>query len=80
MSEKITILVAAWSIIILFITSGTELEIFFILILIGFVAIKEFTDRYTSVNLKRKFNIFIFAFLIIFIVIITEKIINILNI
>lgn len=79
-SEKITIFVTTWIIVVFFVTLEMELEIFLVLILIGFVIIKEFTDRYTTFNFKKRFNIFIFMFLIVFIFIVMEKVINILNI
>ena len=79
-SEKITIFIAIWAIIVLFVTDGMELEIFFILMLIGFIAIREFTDLLTTRSFKKRFNIFILIFLIVFIVIMIEKVINILDI
>jgi len=78
-SEKITIFLAIWIIIVLFITGDGNIEIFLILIFIGLLIGKELTDRYTSVHLRRRMNMFIFFFLIIFITIIGEKIIKILN-
>ena len=80
MSEKITLFVAVWIILALFITGDAELEIFFVLILIGFIVIKELTDRFTTVHLRHKMNIFIFVFIIVFIVLVGKKIISISNI
>lgn len=75
-SKKLTLIVALWTIFALFITGDTNLEIFLILLLIGFVVIREFSDRFITTNLKQKLNIFILGFLIVFVVIIVEKIIN----
>jgi len=75
-SEKITLALSVWVIILLFITIKASIEIFFILIFIGTLVIKELTEEYTSKNLKNRINIFIFVFLIIFIIIISQKIIN----
>ena len=80
MSEKITLYIAAWTIFLLFVTSDAELEIFFILIIIGFIVIKELTDRFTTSKLKFKMNLFIFIFMIVFLIIIITRIINILEI
>ena len=80
MSEKITLYIVAWMIFLLFIASDTGLEIFFILIIIGFIIIKELTDRFTTSNLKFKMNAFIFIFMIVFIILIITRIINILEI
>ena len=75
-SEKITIFIAAWIIIMLFITGDASLEIFFVLIFVGVLIAREFTDRFTTTNLKQRMNIFIFMFIIVFIVIVGQKIIN----
>lgn len=78
-SEKITIFLAIWIIIALFITGDGNIEIFLILVFIGLLIGKELANRYTSVNLRKRMNMFIFFFLIIFVIIIGEKIIRILN-
>ena len=80
MSEKITLYIVAWMIFLLFIASDTGLEIFFILIIIGFIIIKELTDRFTTSSIKLKMNAFIFIFMIVFIILIITRIINILEI
>jgi len=79
MSEKITLFIAAWMIIIFLISIEIEFEIFFILILIGFLIVKVFTNNLTLSYLKIRMNIFAYAFFIIFIIIIGNKIINILS-
>ena len=79
-SEKITLIIAAWITLLLFITKDTDLEIFFILIFIGVLIVRELTDIFTPINIKDRINIFIYTFIIIFIVIIGKKIITILGI
>ena len=76
-SEKITLFIAVWVMVALFITGDADLEIFFILILIGMIIAREFTDRFTTVHLKHRMNIFIFVFIVVFIVLIGKRIINI---
>ena len=76
MSEKITLVIAAWMIFLLLIIRDADLELFFILIILGFVIVKEFTDRYTTRLFKLKMNAFIFVFLIAFFIIIGTRIIN----
>ena len=80
MSEKITLIIAIWILIILIITGNTNLEIFFILIFIGILIIRELSDVFTSTNLKDRMNLFIYFFILIFIVIVGQKILTILNI
>ena len=79
-SEKITLIITIWILIVLIITGTTNIEIFFILILIGVLIIRELSDIFTSTNLKDRMNLFIYFFIIIFIVIIGQKILTILNI
>ena len=78
-SEKITIFLAIWIVIVLFATGDGNIELFLILIFIGLLVGKELTDRYTSANLRKRMNIFVFFFLLIFVIIIGEKIIGILK-
>jgi len=80
LSEKITLCLAAWMIIVLFITSDVELEIFFILILIGLIVIKEVSNQFSVKALKFKMNVFILFLLLTFFVLIARRIINIVTI
>ena len=76
MSEKITLFVAVWILVALFITGNADLEIFFVLIFVGMLIVKEFTDRFTTVHIKHRMNVFICVFAIVFIVIVGKKIIS----
>ena len=77
MSEKITLFIAIWIIVVLFITGDSNLDIFFVLILVGMLVAREFTDRFTTIHIKQRLNIFILMFIIIFMVLVTRKIINV---
>jgi len=78
-TEKITLFMAAWMIFIFLLTINIQLEIFFILIFLGFLIAKVFTAQFTPIHLRVRMNLFILIFFIVFIVIISNKIINILN-
>jgi hypothetical protein len=80
MSEKITLFVAMWIIVALFITGDADLEVFFVVVLVGMLIIKEFTDRFTTVLIRHRMNIFILVFIIVFIALVGKKIISLLNI
>jgi hypothetical protein len=80
MSEKITLFVAVWIILALFITGDADLEIFFVLILVGMLVTKEFTDRFTTVHIRHRMNVFILLFIMVFILIVGKKIISLLDI
>jgi len=78
-SHTITFAYIIWIILLFFITNDKELEVFFVLILIGMLIVRELTDELTSIRLKHRMDGFIYVFLTVFIWIIGEKIINILN-
>ena len=80
MSEKITLIIMAWILVVLCITGDANLEIFFILIFIGVLIVRLLTDVFTTSNLKERMDMFIYIFIIIFIVIVGKNIINILGI
>ena len=80
MSEKIALILAIWVLLVLLITGDANFEIFFILIFIGVLIAREISDVFTTFSLKDRMNILIYMFVIIFIVIVGQKIINILSI
>lgn len=75
-SEKIILFMAAWMILIFFLTFNVIVEIFFILTFIGFLIVKVFIDSFTSTNLRVRINILILIFLIIFSLFIVKRIIS----
>jgi len=79
-SEKITLCVSAWLFILLFLTGDADLGLFFIFLFLGFLAIKELTDHYTTNMFKFKMNIFIIVFFMIFLFFISQRIITFLEI
>ena len=79
-SEKITLVLIAWIILLLFITGDENLEIFFILIFIGVLITRELTSMFATVDIKDRIDLFIYIFIIIFIVIVGKKIITILGV
>ena len=78
-SEKITLAITLWILFLFLITDDTGLEIFFVLIFIGILIIKEFTDIYTTKKFKLRMNIFICVFLLIYVFAIAQKILSIIN-
>jgi len=78
-SDKITLTLVIWILFLFFITSDVELEAFFVLIFIGMLVVRELTDELTTIHLKHRMDGFIYLFLIAFIWIVGEKIINVLN-
>ena len=76
LSEKITLFMAVWMIIIFFLTIDAILEIFFILIFLGILIIKVFTDRYMLTPLRSRINILVILFLIVFCLFIGKRILS----
>jgi hypothetical protein len=77
-SEKITLVIALWILLILLITNDTDLELFFVLIFIGVLIIRALTDVFITTTLKHRMNLFIYLFIVVFMVIVGNKIITIL--
>ena len=80
LSEKITLVLTVWIIILFFITGEGNIEIFFTLIFLGLLVVDILLADLFTKPLRFRMNLFISVFLIIYIVIISQKIINILNI
>ena len=79
-SEKITLLIITATLLLFLITNPAELEIFLVLLYLSLLIIKELIDEFTPVHVKKRLNYFIVIFFIIFVAIIAERIITILNI
>ena len=77
---QITLIMTTWVLVMFFITGDARLEMFFILIVLGVLMVKELTDEFTTVHLRNRMSVLIFGFLIIFFTIMIQKIINFLNI
>lgn len=77
---QITLVMTIWILLMFFITGNASLEIFFTTVILGLLVIKELTDEFTNLYLKKRINIFIFIFFLLFIVIAGERIVSILNI
>ena len=77
---EITLFIIAWTIITFFITGSANLEIFVVLVILAVLITKEITYDFTPVRLKNKLNVLISILLIFFVLIMTNKIMDILNI
>ena len=77
-TEKITLIITAWIVVVFFITGDTDLEIYFVLIFMGVLVVRELTDVFTTDIIKEKMDFFIYMFLIVFIVLFIKTIINLL--
>ena len=76
LSEKITLIIIVWTLFSFFITNDSDLEIFFVLIFIGLLVIKLLTNEFTTLQFKKRLNIFIIVLLIGYIILIAQKILT----
>ena len=79
-SEKLTLVIAFWILLVLLITKDTDLELFFVLIFIGVLIVRALAEVFIASSLKFRMNIIIYLFIIVFIVIVGRKIITILSV
>ena len=77
---EITLFIIAWTILTFFITGSADLEIFVVLVILALLITKEIAYGFTPARLKNKLNVLISILLIFFVLIMTDKIIDILNI
>ncbi len=75
LSNRISIALILWALLIYVLTK--DIEVYFILIFIGILITREITDRYTSNIYKKRLNAYIIIFLFTYIVLISQKIIEI---
>jgi hypothetical protein len=78
--ELITMAFIFWVIFFYLITGNNNLEIFFIFIYLGLLAIKVIASESLYDPFKQRLNIFIIAFLLVFILIVIKRIISIVRI
>jgi len=75
------ILIMSSLVILLFLVTGNiSPETFFLMIAIEITVIKELTNELINREFKKKLNIFVFVFFLIFIAITTQKIISVFDI
>lgn len=75
-SEKVVFAITSWILISLLITGDSEVEIFLVLVAIGFVAVRELSSSFITAQLKQKLNIFIYVFIFVFTILVGIRIIK----
>jgi hypothetical protein len=63
-----------WVLFALVLSIGSGLEVFLTLILIGVLIIRELTDSFTPVRIKERVDFFIYAFLVVFAIIVVRRV------
>ena len=78
-SRKITLFLTTWILIMFFLTGMDDFETFFILMFIGMILAQELADEFSSLHLKHRMYFFISLFLIIFILLVGNRLITFLG-
>ncbi len=73
---QITLIMITLIIIMFFATGTSNIETFFVLIVLGILIVKEITDEFTTAHLKKRMSVLIFVFILVFVTISVQKIIN----
>jgi len=76
--NTICLILILWTLFVFVVVN--DLEIYIILLFIGILITREITDHYISNTYKMKLNLYILIFLVTYVVLISQKIIDILNI
>jgi hypothetical protein len=71
---------AIWLFIVLFITSNIDADIFLIIVILGIITMSEFLFGSIPARLEIRMNIIFYSLLILFILLVAQRIINILHI
>ncbi len=79
-SEKVTLLIIVSTLILFLFTNPQDIELFLILLYLCLLIIKELIDEFMPIQLKKRLNIVVTGFFFIFIFIISERILTIINI
>ena len=77
---EITLFIIAWTLLTFLIMGPANLEIFVVLVILALLITKEIAYDFTPTRLKNKLNVLISILLIFFVLIMADKIIDILNI
>lgn len=77
---QLTALILIWIFPVFIISRDIEFDIFLIVIILGIFIIYEFINDYMGYPLKKRMNVLFYLLLIVFILIIGQKVINIVGI
>ena len=78
--QQINLIIISWLIIAFIVTINNEFDIFLFIVILGILTIKEFLDGFMSLRLKKRIFIFSYFLIFLFILILGQRIINILGI
>jgi hypothetical protein len=74
LSQKVMLTMTVWTIVSALISSGSDFEVFFTLEVIGLLIIREFVDSFATIETKERLDLFIYAGLFVFVVIVLRRV------
>lgn len=78
-SQKVFVAVSIWTVISILISLTAGVEVLATLILIGLLVTRELTDGFLSRELRNKLDFFVYAGLVLFVVVVVQRIWTILS-
>jgi hypothetical protein len=78
-SHKVFIAVAIWTVVSILISIAAGIEVLATLILIGLLVTRELTDGFLSRELRYKLDFFVYAGLLLFVVVVVRRVWTILS-
>lgn len=78
-SHKIFISMLLWTVISVLISLSAGVEVLVTLELIGLLVIRELTDGFLSSELRRRMDLFIYAGLVLFVVVVLRRVLLVLS-
>ena len=73
-SHKIFLSVFVWTIIAVLISLSAGVEVLVTLLLIGLLIVRELTDGFLTGELRRRMDLFIYAGLVLFVVVVLRRV------
>jgi hypothetical protein len=73
-SHKVFLSVFVWTIIAVLIALSAGVEVLVTLILIGLLIVRELTDGFLTAELRRRMDLFIYAGLVLFVVVVLRRV------
>ncbi len=78
-SHKIFVSMMVWTAIAVLISLSAGIEVLVTLELIGLLVVRELTDGFLSSELRRRMDLFIYAGLVVFVVVVLRRVLLVLS-
>jgi hypothetical protein len=79
-SVHLLVIITFWILLVFALIRDIDTDIFLIIVIIGILVIKELTDDFIDPQIKKRIDVLFYIFIVIFAVIVAQRVINILGI